>query len=74
MQQTQDQKNRSVFSLALKNARISRKWMAKTLALKAGFKQSAISHFENKRRLPSFDNLIKLCDALKVKGDYFYGR
>jgi transcriptional regulator with XRE-family HTH domain len=35
---------------------------------------SAISHFETGRRKPSFDNLKRLADALRVSTDYLLGR
>ena len=44
------------------------------LAERAGLQASAISHFENGRRSPSFDNLKKLADALSVSIDYMLGR
>ncbi|MGD9721496.1 MAG: helix-turn-helix domain-containing protein [Pirellulales bacterium] len=44
------------------------------LAEKAGLQPSAISHFELGRRMPSFDNLKRLADALSVTVDYLLGR
>ena len=35
---------------------------------------SAISHFENDNRKPSFDNLRRLADALDVTTDYLLRR
>jgi transcriptional regulator with XRE-family HTH domain len=44
------------------------------LAKAADLQASAISHFETGSRAPSFDNLKKLADALKVTTDYLIGR
>jgi len=44
------------------------------LADAAGLQASAISHFETGTRLPSFENLKKLADALRVSTDYLLGR
>ena len=51
------------------------RFMSQTeLADKTGLKPSAISHFETGRRLPSFENLKVLCDALDISADYLLGR
>jgi len=44
------------------------------LGQKAGLQPSAISHFESRRRSPSFDNLRRLADALSVTLDFLLGR
>jgi transcriptional regulator with XRE-family HTH domain len=44
------------------------------LADKTGLQPSAISHFENDRRSPSFDNLKTLANVLNVPTDYLLGR
>ena len=44
------------------------------LAKRTGLKPAAISHFETGERKPSFENLIKLADALGVSMDYLFGR
>jgi transcriptional regulator with XRE-family HTH domain len=44
------------------------------LGQKAGLQASAISHFEAGRRSPSFENLIRLADALSVTLDFLLGR
>ena len=43
------------------------------LAEKAGLRPSAISHFENNRRLPSYSNLFYLCRALNASGSFMLG-
>jgi transcriptional regulator with XRE-family HTH domain len=44
------------------------------LAEKSALQPSAISHFEQERRSPSFDNLRRLANALNVTTDYLLGR
>jgi transcriptional regulator with XRE-family HTH domain len=44
------------------------------LAERAGIQASAVSHFELGRRLPSFDNIRRLADALNVTSDFLLGR
>jgi transcriptional regulator with XRE-family HTH domain len=63
-----------IFSERLRTAREHRKLSQAELAEKADLQPSAISHFENGRRSPSFDNLKGLADALDVTTDYLIGR
>lgn len=44
------------------------------LARRADLQASAVSHFETGARKPSFDNLKRLADALRVTTDYLLGR
>jgi transcriptional regulator with XRE-family HTH domain len=44
------------------------------LADRSGLHPSAVSHFANGTRAPSFDNLCRLSDALGVTTDYLVGR
>jgi len=44
------------------------------LAEKAGLPAAAISHFETGGRKPSFENLVKLAEALSVTTDFLLGR
>lgn len=62
------------FAERLRSAREAKGLSQKDLADKAGFQPSAISHFENEGRSPSFANLRKLADALGVTVDYLLGR
>jgi transcriptional regulator with XRE-family HTH domain len=62
------------FPERLQAARQMRGYSQSELADKAGLQPSAISHFETGRRLPSFDNLKALSDALDVTTDYLSGR
>ncbi|MYF98828.1 helix-turn-helix transcriptional regulator [Candidatus Poribacteria bacterium] len=62
------------FSARLRNARAARNLSQGDLASRAGLQASAVSHFETGTRKPSFDNLRRLADALRVTTDYLLGR
>lgn len=63
-----------LFPERLRAARDLRKLNQGELATKAGLQPSWISHFETGARKPSFDNLLRLAEALKVTTDYLLGR
>ena len=48
-------------------------WSQADLANVAGLQQSALSHYENGARRPSFTNLRRLASALNVTTDYLVG-
>lgn len=62
------------FAARLVEARQKRQLSQVDLAKKTGLPASSISHFEAKKRRPSFDNLSKLADALNVTADFLIGR
>lgn len=62
------------FEERLRMAREFRKLNQSELAGRAGLQASAVSHFETGSRKPSFDNLRRLADALRVTTDYLLGR
>jgi transcriptional regulator with XRE-family HTH domain len=64
----------SGFSDRLRTAREMRGLSQSQLAEKTGLQPSAVSHFEQSRRAPSFDNLRRLANALNVTTDYLLGR
>ncbi|MGH8414712.1 MAG: helix-turn-helix domain-containing protein [Gammaproteobacteria bacterium] len=64
----------AIFPERLRSARHLRELDQGELAKRAGMQASAISHFENGNRKPSFDNLRRLADALDVTTDYLLGR
>jgi len=66
--------NTKIFSERLIAAREKRGMSQSELAEKTGFQASALSHFESGRRMPSFDSLKRLADALNVSTDYLLGR
>ncbi len=63
-----------IFRARLASARDARKISQGDLAKKTGLPASSISHFEGGGRKPSFDNLLRLADALDVTTDYLLGR
>ena len=67
-------KKKDHFPEHLKHIRDSKDLSQGDLAKRAGLQPAAISHFETGERKPSFDNLIKLADALGVSMDYLFGR
>ncbi len=63
-----------IFSERLRIARELKGFSQTDLAKRTDLQPSAISHFENNRRSPSFDNLKQLADVLGVTVDYLLGR
>lgn len=63
-----------IFLHRLREARKLRELNQAQLAQLSGLLTSAVSHFETGARKPSFDNLKRLADALKVTTDYLLGR
>jgi transcriptional regulator with XRE-family HTH domain len=63
-----------LFAARLREARESRGLSQADLAEKTGFQPSAISHFENGRREPSFDTLKTMAEILGVTIDHLLGR
>ena len=63
-----------VFANRLCDARNARHLSQSDLAKRANLQASAVSHFETGARKPSFDNLRRLADALRVTTDYLLGR
>jgi transcriptional regulator with XRE-family HTH domain len=62
------------FGERLRKARDDKGLSQQDLAERAGIQASAVSHFELGRRLPSFDNIRRLADALNVTSDFLLGR
>ncbi len=62
------------FPQRLRTARTARHLSQSDLARRADLQASAVSHFETGTRKPSFDNLKRLADALRVTTDYLLGR
>lgn len=57
----------------LRAVRNLRKLTQLELAKKTGLQASAISHFEDNRRVPCVENLVRLCIALSVSSDHIIG-
>lgn len=64
----------TIFPERLREARLWRDLSQTELAKLAKLRPAAISHFETGSRKPSFDNLRRLADALRVTTDYLLGR
>lgn len=62
------------FPTRLKAARELRGESQAALAQATGLPPTSISHFEGGTRKPSFDNLKRLADHLRVSADYLLGR
>jgi transcriptional regulator with XRE-family HTH domain len=62
------------FGERLRKTREDKGLSQQDLAERAGIQASAVSHFELGRRLPSFDNIRRLADALNVTADFLLGR
>lgn len=69
-----EQKPSELFPARLKAARELRQISQNDLAVKTGLPPTSISHFEAGSRKPSFDNLRRLAEQLKVTADYLLGR
>ena len=67
-------KSTEIFRERLRTARELRKLNQGELAHHARLQASAVSHFETGSRKPSFDNLRRLADVLRVTTDYLLGR
>jgi len=62
-----------IFPRRLRRAREERGWSQADLAARAGLQQSALSHYENGARRPSFANLRRLARSLEVSTDFLIG-
>lgn len=62
------------FRQRLREVREERGLSQAQLAARAGLQPAAVSHFETGGRKPSFENLVKLAEALSVTTDYLLGR
>lgn len=67
-------RGKTSFGDRLRDARLAKGMSQADLAAKTGLQPSAVSHFESERRMPSFDNLRVLADALGVTTDHLLGR
>lgn len=65
--------NTNVFPERLKEMRLKRGMTQKELGEKVGVKQNTFTNWENGKREPNFDNLIKLAEFLNVSVDKLLG-
>lgn len=63
-----------IFGERLREAREKRDLNQTELANETGLQPSAIGHFENGRRKPSFANIRALAKALDISSDFLLGR
>lgn len=63
-----------VFSERLKELRLKKGLTQTELGEKVGVKQNTFTNWENGKREPSFENLIKLADLFEVSLDCLLGR
>lgn len=64
----------NVFPQRLKEVRIKRGLTQTELGEKLGVKQSTFTNWENGKREPNFEIVIKLADLLEVSVDWLFGR
>lgn len=64
----------NVFPQRLKEIRIKRGLTQTELGEKVGVKQSTFTNWENGKREPNFEIVIKLADLLEVSVDWLFGR
>lgn len=63
-----------VFSKRLKELRLKKGLTQTELGEKVGVKQNTFTNWENGKREPNFENLIKLADFFEVSLDWLFGR
>lgn len=68
------EEKKNLFSVRLKELRLKKGLTQTELGEKVGVKQSTFTNWENGKREPSFENLIKLADLLEVSLDSLFGR
>lgn len=64
----------TIFPERLKQLRLKKGLTQTELGEKVGVKQNTFTNWENGKREPSFENLIKLADLLEVSLDWLFGR
>ena len=68
------EEKKNLFSVRLKELRLKKGLTQTELGEKVGVKQSTFTNWENGKREPSFENLVKLADLLEVSLDSLFGR
>ena len=67
-------KTSNIFPQRLKELRLKKVLTQTELGKKLGVKQSTFTNWENGKREPNFETLIKLADLLEVSVDFLLGR
>lgn len=68
------EEKKNLFSVRLKELRLKKGLTQTELGEKVGVKQSTFTNWENGKREPSYENLVKLADLLEVSLDSLFGR
>ncbi len=68
------EEKKNLFSVRLKELRLKKGLTQTELGEKVGVKQNTFTNWENGKREPSFENLVKLADLLEVSLDSLFGR
>ena len=68
------EEKKNLFSVRLKELRLKKRLTQTELGEKVGVKQSTFTNWENGKREPSFENIVKLADLLEVSLDSLFGR
>ena len=68
------EEKKNLFFVRLKELRLKKGLTQTELGEKVGVKQNTFTNWENGKREPSFENLIKLADLLEVSLDSLFGR
>jgi len=63
----------SKFSERLKDLRLEKELSQRQLSRETGVSQNAIAHWENEKRVPNANAVIKLADYFNVTTDYILG-
>ena len=67
-------KTSNVFPQKLKELRLKKGLTQTELGEKVGVKQSTFTNWENGKREPNFETIIKIADLLEVSVDWLFGR
>ncbi len=75
MSETEDNSSDSAkaLGLRLREARTRNGWTQHQVEGWSGLAPGILSQFESGTRGPSFDNLVKLCDGLRISSDWLLG-
>lgn len=68
------EEKKNLFSVRLKELRLKKGLTQTELGEKVGVKQNTFTNWENGKREPSFENLVKLADLFDVSLDWLFGR
>jgi transcriptional regulator with XRE-family HTH domain len=63
-----------IFSERLRNLRVSKGLSQKNIAEAMGITEAGYQNYEVGRRLPTFEKLLAICNALDCSADYLLGR